>query len=59
MRKELMQEVARYGRLGRLRLDDLKGQSVTTRWRVPSCRAQCRHQAIGRANTWRRMMHRT
>jgi len=54
MRKELMQEVARYGRLGRLRLDDLKGQSVTTRWRDPSCRAQCRHQAIGRANTWRR-----
>jgi len=54
-----MQEVTRYGRLGRLRLDDLKGQSVTTRWRDPSCRAQCRHQAIGRANTWRRMMHRT
>lgn len=33
MRKELMQEVARYGRLGRLRLDNLKGQSVTIRWR--------------------------
>lgn len=46
MRKELMQEVARYGRLGRLRLDNLKGQSVTIRWR--DRRAQCQHQAIDR-----------